>query len=188
MSRDARDTLRFRLKDATAEAHARLDARMADQDLSDRGVYGRFLQAHAAVIGPAERALEQAGVSRLLADWPERRRAPALTSDMDRLRLTGGGAWEPVIAGEAESFGALYVLEGSRLGGRILASRVEASSDADVREAVAYLNHGVGERLWMSFLNSLEASVDTRAGLARAQCSALSVFTAFSDALDESFA
>lgn len=188
MSRAGRQSLRFRLKDATAEAHARLDGRVAGLNLGDRDVYGRFLLAHAAVVAPTERALERAGVAGLLADWPQRRRSAALAEDMARLQLTSLAIAGPVVDGEAESFGALYVMEGSRLGGRILAARAEASDDPAVRGAVAYLNHGSGDRLWASFLDSLEESVETRDRFDRAQSSALSVFTAFSDALDQNFA
>jgi heme oxygenase len=56
-----------------------------------------------------------------LADWPARRRSHLLREDLAALGapLPSPEAIEP-IGGTAEILGALYVLEGSRLGGAML--------------------------------------------------------------------
>ena len=41
--------------------------------------------------------------------------------------------------------GALYVLEGSRLGAKFLVKQARASRDPVVRDAIAYLSHGDGQ-------------------------------------------
>jgi len=51
------------------------------------------------------------------------------------------------------------VLEGSRLGGKLLLLLALASPDPQVRAATHYLGHGSGCDLWNAFLESLEASV-----------------------------
>jgi heme oxygenase len=57
----------------------------------------------------------------LLADWPERRRGELIAADLAEL---GAELPEPIapprLGGEASMLGALYVLEGSRLGGALL--------------------------------------------------------------------
>lgn len=149
--------LRERLKDATEAAHRDLDAQLTSFDLTSLSGYRRFLQASAGALLPLERALVEAGVERMFADWPERRRSAALAADLDRLgidvqievpvrRLTRGGV-----------FGVMYVLEGSRLGAKFLLKTVADAADPRIGEATAYLNHGAGRRLWQSFLAKLEA-------------------------------
>jgi heme oxygenase len=59
----------------------------------------------------------------------------------------------------AEVFGMLYVLEGSRLGSRVLRERVMASTDATVRMANAYLSAN-DPQLWRTFLKRLETAVE----------------------------
>ena len=61
--------------------------------------------------------------------------------------ITSAGLW-----------GMMYVLEGSRLGGAILAQRVEAGPDARCRAATTYLRHGQGQRLWPSFVAAFDAA------------------------------
>jgi heme oxygenase (biliverdin-IX-beta and delta-forming) len=50
------------------------------------------------------------------------------------------------------------VLEGSRLGGKLLLRRALGHPDVRVRAATRYLSHGAGRNLWSSFLVHLEAS------------------------------
>jgi heme oxygenase len=52
----------------------------------------------------------------------------------------------------------LYVLEGSRLGGKLLLRRALADPDPRIRAATRYLAHGDGSGLWQAFLERLEAS------------------------------
>ncbi|MBX4910645.1 MULTISPECIES: biliverdin-producing heme oxygenase [Rhizobium] len=118
-------SLRSVLRAETADCHAKVDKLFGIFDLSSREQYRTFLRAHARIIPAAEHALEEAGVVRLLPDWPERRRAQLLFADIgelgDRLpkRLP-----PPPLQGDAALWGALYVLEGSKLGGAMLARSV----------------------------------------------------------------
>ena len=52
--------------------------------------------------------------------------------------------------------GTTYVLEGSRLGSRLLLTAVSHSSDERVAAATRYLGHGAGQRLWQGYLQILE--------------------------------
>jgi heme oxygenase len=49
----------------------------------------------------------------------------------------------------------MYVLEGSRLGAKFLLKTVAEAADTRLGEATAYLSHGMGKRLWQSFLAKL---------------------------------
>jgi hypothetical protein len=82
-------------------------------------------------------------------------------------------------AGAARMLGALYVLEGSRLGARLLVPDLLAGGSARVRAATRYLRHGEGHRLWQSFLTHLESSQDVRACPGEAIAGARMAFALF---------
>jgi heme oxygenase (biliverdin-IX-beta and delta-forming) len=104
-----------------------------------------------------EAALVDAGVSQIFPDWKERARSGAVLTDLGRV---GGarpiGSPAPERFGVEEMFGTLYVLEGSRLGARVLLRIVEKSPHPRVADTTNYLRHGVGAPLWQSFLLNLE--------------------------------
>ncbi len=147
------------LRAATATLHAEVDARFSGPFGTDKDAYKAFLAALARAVLPLEDALEEGGVARLLPDWPARRRSAALRRDLE---ILGIAIPHPVrvlpTMDEARMFGRLYVLEGSRLGGKVLMKRACESSDPEVRDAIRYLGHGVGDDFWRVFLQCLEAS------------------------------
>ena len=125
--------------------------------------YRSFLLATAAAVFPLEQALLAAGVESLLPDWTRRTRAAALRADLTDLGITDVVlATAPPLAEAARMFGALYVLEGSRLGARLLVPDLLAGGSARIRVATRYLGHGEGHRLWQSFLAHLESSRPVR--------------------------
>jgi heme oxygenase len=73
----------------------------------------------------------------------------------------------------------LYVLEGSRLGGRLLLRRTLANPDPQVRSATRYLGHGGGRDLWRPFLEQLEASTAVAAAPDTAIAGAREAFALF---------
>ncbi|WP_239987568.1 biliverdin-producing heme oxygenase [Sphingosinithalassobacter portus] len=116
------------LRDRTAEAHARVDAAFAHYALRDRDSYAAMLRAHLDALVPLEASLtRRQDQSPLLADWEARRRLPALLADLDALDARPS-ILEPVATSdaspEAHIAGTLYVLEGSRLGGKFLARQL----------------------------------------------------------------
>lgn len=148
------DSVRNRLRAATTLQHERVDAAFSAYQLDQTDGYRAFLQAHAQALIPLELTLEQAGIKRMLNDWSQRSRRQALLADLQTL-----GCKEPKSA-QADTapssgwcWGAAYVIEGSRLGGRVLARRVaEANPSAPLR----YLSHGNATPFWPSFLQELE--------------------------------
>ena len=112
---------RAALRAATVDDHTRVDQLFSQLDLASDDDYLLFLKAQAAAHLPIEAALDAAGVAALLPDWPQRRRGELLAADLAEL---GAELPEliasPRIKGDASMWGALYVLEGSRLGGALL--------------------------------------------------------------------
>jgi heme oxygenase (biliverdin-IX-beta and delta-forming) len=174
--------LRGRLKDATAADHRELDARFATFDLSKRTDYRRFLEASAAALLPLEAALERDGVAGIFDDWAQRSRRAAIIADIDRL----GGAirpWRGIGPFTRHSLiGALYVLEGSRLGAKFLLRIIARSADPQVSEATAYLRHGAGQALWPSFLARLESEAVAAVDESEAITGARRAFALFAEA------
>ncbi|MEO7635673.1 MAG: biliverdin-producing heme oxygenase [Sphingomicrobium sp.] len=116
---------RFRLKAATAEAHERLDRIYSAFDLRRREDYGCFLRSLAVAFVPVEAALAAGGIARLVSGWSATVRSDALRRDLDDLSLAlPPFALSPAFSTVPELLGALYVLEGSRLGGTMLARSV----------------------------------------------------------------
>lgn len=119
--------IRFALKAATDDVHRALDDRLSRLDLARAEDYRRFLHVQARTVPAIEAALASAGLGELVEGWPDARRTPALKSDFAAL---GDPMPEPAEAPPVDSvaavLGTAYVLEGSRLGGRILQSQVGA--------------------------------------------------------------
>lgn len=112
---------RSALRAGTAAEHDRVDRLFARFDLDREEDYRRFLLAQAAAFLPVEAALDAAGAAELVPDWTHRRRGNLLRADLSEL---GAGEPPPVapppLEDPAAQLGAIYVLEGSRLGGAVL--------------------------------------------------------------------
>ena len=115
--------------------------------------YGAFLSASAMAITPLELALERAGVAGWLPDWSKRVRRAALARDLAALGLDVPAFAPAAVPSPDFGAGLLYVLEGSRLGARVLARQVDAGGHG---LPLAYLTQGEGDNLWRSFLAWLE--------------------------------
>ncbi len=112
------------LRAATASAHERVDDAFGAFDLSDRDGYRAFLLAQAGPLLTTETAVDAFDPVALLPDWPERRRAPLIAADLADFDVSMP-APEPLSLDSVEAaLGAIYVLEGSRLGGALLARNV----------------------------------------------------------------
>lgn len=148
-----RTTARQVLRTATSDDHDRVDAAFARFDLADRDDYIRFLLAQAEAFLPVEGAIDDADAAAILPDWPARRRSALLLDDLRRL----GAAPAPAQPGSSfrsreEIFGAIYVLEGSRLGGRLL----ERSVPADLpRSFIGTTDNG----LWRNLIEVLDTQL-----------------------------
>lgn len=134
-----------RLRAATDALHDEVDRQAADFDLATPAGQRAFLEMMVRGLGRVEPALERGGVLGFFPQWPSRTRLEAA-----REELGGAGSRhsdEPLeYAGEAEVWGALYVLEGSRLGSRMLARKAPGSR---------FLAASAEDRTWPDFLEAL---------------------------------
>jgi heme oxygenase len=172
------------LRAATADLHAELDCGLAPLIKHGDAGYARFLLCSAAALLPIEQALAAADVATLLPDWPLRSRSHFIRLDLAELMLCEPRLFPPPeVCDEAFQFGMLYVLEGSRLGARLLLREAQARLSPAARTATRYLSHGQGQPLWPTFLQRLEASPDVRRNPKQAAIGACAAFRLFLNAI-----
>ncbi|EHH67615.1 biliverdin-producing heme oxygenase [Gluconobacter morbifer] len=135
------------LRTVSRRIHEDVDQAFGRFDLGERNSYGRFLQAHARVLPAVEHVLLRYDT---LPSWSPR--GPLLLADLEQLGLSVPDSLPVQLPqGDAAALGALYVLEGSRLGGRVLSRQVEAGLPH------AYLSAGHEKGSWPAFLGELQA-------------------------------
>ncbi len=169
-------TARAALRAATAGHHRRVDAAFSTAALGEAASYAAFLRAQAAAHLPVEDALAAGGIAAIVPDWAARRRSGLLRDDLAAL-----GCAVPVAAGTirldgaAALLGALYVLEGSRLGGTLLRRSVAPGLPA------RFLGGG-DSAAWRSLLALLDERLTTDAARGDAIAAAGAVFDLFETA------
>jgi len=118
-------TARFALKAATDDIHRELDERLSRLDLATEDDYRRFLDFHARTVPAVEASLASGGLGEMVKCWCAARRSGAIAEDLAALGDPMPKPTDaPALAGVGDLLGAAYVLEGSRLGGRVLERRV----------------------------------------------------------------
>jgi heme oxygenase len=169
--------VRASLRQATATDHERLDALFGRFRLSEADEYRAFLTAHAMALPAIEAALDAAGFADALDDWPARKRGEAIVADLSTL---GAPVPPPLIApalvSRAAQWGAAYVVEGSRLGGALLARSVPADLPK------SYLGSVQPPGNWRKFLEKLDKALVLPQNIALATESARATFGLFEQA------
>ena len=165
------------LRQHTHAKHRDLDGLMSRLNISSRDGYGIFLRLHARVVPAAEAALEgQLGFDEI-PDAQARLRSPDLGHDLAALGLNPPPAETlSFVNDRAVMAGIAYVLEGSRLGAKLLLKDV---LKADSELPVSFLQHGAGIRFWGSFTDWLDGQDWSRGDVNRACSAADAVFDAY---------
>lgn len=162
------------LREATGAAHETVDAAFGAHDLASPGSYRRFLLAHGRALPAAERVMAVLPFARTLPT-----RARLLAADLADMRVP---VPEPLRFAPgndpATLWGVLYVVEGSRLGGAMLARQVPPALPGRYLGAV----HASGQ--W----RAIRAALDTAAAgedsdwTARMIAGALATFALYAEA------
>ncbi len=158
------------LRRRTADAHARIEAcaplaRLFAPDYS-LGEHARLLAALLAVYEPLEQEIHR-GLPAGLRAALQQRKSAALQHDLQVLGARPDPRAEaiPALASVERKLGAIYVLEGASLGGRIIRRHLEARFGA-ARVAGLSFYEGDGARVgarWRSFLELMARHIDGRA-------------------------
>ncbi|MBC3943268.1 biliverdin-producing heme oxygenase [Sphingomonas albertensis] len=158
-----------RLRAATASDHDAVDAGFGRYDLSDADGYRAFLIAHARALPAVEAWLE--GIPDLAA---VRSRSEALAADLAALgeEMPAPMAFD-LAPSEAAGWGAMYVVEGSRLGGIMLSRSVPD----DMPSAYLGAKHLSGE--WRALLAAIDRQPADEAWVADAVAGAKAAFALY---------
>jgi heme oxygenase len=158
------------LRRGTSAAHASLEQRVSvERVLESRDTYAAFLARMLGVFAPLEPVLEHA-----LRSWPAlelvgRRKTALLIDDLRALGVSGDTIAGlprcsiPLRDDEETALGTLYVLEGTTLGGKIIAREAEARlalTPAHGASFHAAYGAAVGQR-WRELVSVLETAVAT---------------------------
>jgi heme oxygenase len=175
----ARGNAHAALRLQTRDLHSAVESRLVLSNLATRAGYVDYLLFNWAC-APIELALEHAGISNVLLDWDRRRRRIALVTDLDALGVPTPSCCALTIDSDIGSLlGWSYVLEGSRLGARVILQTVIRSPEPEVRCALAFLRHGDGEHLWGTFKDELRKIDRDPAAIAKACACANAAFRCF---------
>lgn len=154
---------RWWLRQRTEPLHALVEQRMGAHDPADPAGYRRFLSAQWRAVATCEKALMRISGALSAGTADRQRRTVSLRHDMSALaiRLSAAGPEEPPPLSAFAGLGLLYVLEGSRLGARVLARRLQTNPCSLCRSANRFLSHGGEQQPWRSFLPRLNATATT---------------------------
>lgn len=154
------------VRERTAELHREVeDAVGLPHSVRSRGDYVVLLQRFHGLHAPLERRL---GLPAWAADWERlgidldaHRRTASLEDDLRRLGspLRGVAAEVPPLPRFGEALGCLYVLEGSAIGGRVLAPALRAAV-GDVPTSFLAGDGAARARAWQSVRAALRRADD----------------------------
>ncbi|MGE3536058.1 MAG: biliverdin-producing heme oxygenase [Candidatus Tectimicrobiota bacterium] len=176
------------LKQTTAAAHARIERCVP---LLDPGLtwdtYRHWLMACYGFYAPLEARLERLAAG-LPADWPQRRKLPLLRQDLQALGLAPGQIARlplctalPLLESVPSALGCLYVLEGSTLGGQVLARHLARTLGLQAPTGGAFVQSygaAVGA-MWRAFrvhLVSRAGTPESEQLMLRAACDTFAMF------------
>jgi heme oxygenase len=164
------------LRAATRAPHARIDRIVNLRQLADAQHYGRVLQGLAGFLPPCEAAIATALPPGWHAWLRLRSRRPFLQQDLRALGLPTSAppAILPRLPSAAAAWGAVYVIEGSALGGQVITRSLAAAGMGPGRGAAYF--HGWGDAtgaMWhevRSLLSRQLADADTLPQACEAAC------------------
>jgi heme oxygenase len=147
------------LKEATKTAHLDLEKKVVQRlkDIRSREDYAALLRCFYAYFNHVERVIAPYITDVVLPDYKNRRNSSYIKRDIEAL---GGNVLDlpettvPAIADHVEALGALYVMEGSIMGGGIIVKMLEK---AGIRDGVSFFS-GYGEatpQMWGLFVSVL---------------------------------
>src|SRR5579871_5577719 len=176
------------LREGTADSHRALESEIDFLNSSlTIGTYVQTLRIFAAFVSSWERLAAEHCPARLADSFHNRRRTLLLEADLDffeasRIDTTFAppSSLFPSIDTPSAFFGAWYVMEGSTLGGQVIARHLESSLQLSDGKGYSYFRgHGSDTgRMWKEFL-ALLAHEEPLLNETKAVASASAMFEAF---------
>jgi heme oxygenase len=151
------------LKTATDTNHQQLEKQLVLRMKAIHSVpeYINLLQLFYTYFGGLEDAIKTHINTTHLSDYHQRRKAGALADDITALGGTvqpiAGATDLPQLQNHLQAFGALYVIEGSTLGGQIISKMIARQLELPAGKGLSFFN-GYGEAsggMWAGFRAAL---------------------------------
>jgi len=174
------------LKQATRIPHAELEKLVIERirHTNTAAGYLRLLETFYGFYKPVEEQIDKFIDHSHFKDFSERRKSAALLQDMEEMEMKGSRQLcgdLPEITGAAQSLGALYVLEGSTLGGNIICKLLRKEMGESAPQTFLFFN-GYGEEtmsMWMKFKDRLNNYSDDAATQRQMMAAANETFIKF---------
>lgn len=159
------------VKNETAVRHRRAENQLLPllQSLRSAADYAALLKRFYGFYEPLETLVRHYITPALLPDVEERGLARRLFADLTVLGESGHlpcCSALPRVQSAAEAFGAMYVMEGSTLGGRVLLKMFAQRGDLNLPPEAFHFFSGYGAetgRRWTSFIHALNGQQNTQA-------------------------
>lgn len=162
--------LSLALKETTKNPHQQLEKIVIHKlkGIKATSDYIAILNFFYGFIRPLEEKIARVMDESLLPDYGQRRKSDTLLADLDYLQsdlerpVTSN---LPEITNTYQAIGALYVLEGSTLGGEIISKMLSDKLRLDTRDGLSYfVAYGDNNRsMWQKFQQMLDDILDAKA-------------------------
>lgn len=192
--RDVQETVASLLKHHTACEHQALEEKVLPQLQALRGLpdYIRLLKTFYGYFKPVEERIGKQLHAMQLPDLQQRRKADWILQDLtfsnahvtDLPQATN----LPKINNRHQAFGAMYVLEGSTLGGRGITKMLLKNSALQLNEMQVHFFNGYGVETgarWMTFLQCLNQQETSDTAMEQMIFSANETFTLLKNWIEE---
>ncbi|WP_442589921.1 biliverdin-producing heme oxygenase [Pedobacter sp. AW31-3R] len=177
------------IKEATKEAHLSLERQVIQKmkAIRSNADYADFLKYFYTYFSQVEKAIAPYITAELLPDYNDRRNSSYLKNDIEAL---GGNVNDiptvnlPEINNQLQALGALYVMEGSIMGGSIIVKMLEKGG---ITEGVSFFS-GYGEatgQKWGIFVGVMNAQATNEEEENIAVKAANETFTRFAEVFDD---
>jgi len=153
------------IKEATKTAHLNLEKIVIEKlkAIRSNADYADFLKYFHTYFSQVEQAIAPYITAQLLPDYKDRRNSSYLKNDIEELGGTIAEAPSvniPVIENQLQALGALYVMEGSIMGGSIIVKMLEKGG---ITKGVSFFS-GYGEatgQKWGVFVSTMNQQATT---------------------------
>jgi len=152
------------LRAATDSRHAAIEALLQLDSSTDRSRFAAALQVFEAFLRDWEPLAAQALPQRMRTWFEAHRRGHLATADVRRLGLAPlelGGLATPTTASPAAALGSAYVIEGSALGGMVIARAMQDRFGIGRANGATFFSArgGATVRIWREFCAQLESEL-----------------------------
>lgn len=157
------------VKQRTQTLHAEVEHLLlpALENLRTRAAYAQILQMFYGYFHPLEQMIEGFITREQLPDMQVRRKAAAILQDLDAIDFSTQHLPQcqrlPAVQNSTQAFGALYVLEGSSLGGKVIARMLLQNHALSLSENAVTFFSGYKEetgKRWKTFVEAFNQQND----------------------------